>query len=93
MNGVKVLPQQLDVYETNCEGRMCDQSTLFANGVLMPYCACMQMNKSGKVMLVFTMKVTQENGDEFDVTFASKWFMLNFLLTDPLPVGTCASNF
>ena len=93
MNGVKVLPHQLDVYETNCEGRMCDQSTLFANGVLMPHCACMQMNKSGKVMLVFTMKVTQENGNEFDVTFASKWFMLNFLLTGPLPVGTCASNF
>ena len=44
-------------------------------------------------MLVFTMKVTQENGDEFDVKFASKWFMLNFLLTGPLPVGTCASNF
>ena len=71
---------------------MCDQSTLFANGVLMPYCACMQMNKSGKVMLVFTMKMSQENGDEFDVTFASKWFMLNFLLTGPLPVGPCPSS-
>ena len=44
-------------------------------------------------MLAFTMTVTQENGNEFDVTFASKWFMLIFLLTGPLPVGTCASNF
>ena len=93
MNGVKVLPHQLDVYETNCEGRMCDQSTLLTNGVLMPHCACMQMDKSGKTMIVLTVTVRQTDGNEFDVTFASKWFMLNFLLSGQFPVGTCADDF
>ena len=93
LHGVKAKPQQMDAYDTSCKGRMCDQSTLLTNNVLQNYCVCMQMDKSGKVMIVFTMTVTQPDGNEFEVTFASKWFMLNFLLTRQLPVGTCAKNF
>ena len=91
--GVKATPLQLDTYITSCDGRMCDQSTLFSNGVLQDHCACMQMNKSGKVMVVMTLTLEQRDGEEFDVSFASKHFMLNFLLTGPFPMGTNASSF
>ena len=60
MNGVKVQPHHLDAYETSCEGRMCNQNTLFANGTFVPHCTC--NNKSGKVMSVFTVKVTHKEG-------------------------------
>ena len=73
LHGVKAKPRQMDVYDTSCEGRMCDQSTLLTNNVLRNYCACMQMDKSGKIMIVFTMTVTQPDGNKFEVTFASKW--------------------
>ena len=93
LNGVQVRPLQMEIYDTSCDGRMCDQAMLFTNGVLQNKCSCMQMDKSGKTMLVFTVTVRQSDGSEFDVTFASKWFMLNFLLSGQFPVGTCADNF
>ena len=51
------------------------------------------MDKSGKTMIVLTVTVRQTDGSEFDVSFASKWFMLNFLLSGQFPVGTCADDF
>ena len=83
----------MELYDTSCDGRMCDQATLFTNGELKNHCACMQMDKSGKTMMVLTVTVQQKDGSEFDVTFASKWFMLNFLLSGQFPVGTCAADF
>ena len=93
LHGVRVKPQAMEIYDTSCDGRMCDQATLFTNGALKNHCACMQMDKSGKTIIVLTVTVRQTDGSEFDVSFASKWFMLNFLLSGQFPVGTCADDF
>ena len=93
LNGARVEPQSMETFQTGCDGRLCDQKNLLVNGILMKRCPCMQMDKSGKVMHSWILTVIGSDGNSFTVRFSSKWFMFNFILSAPFPIGTKASDF
>ena len=87
------MPNTIEAFQVDCDGPMCNQSTLLQNDVLVGRCACMQMDKSGKVMISMGLEVSGRSGDSFRIQFASKWFMNNFIYSGVLPVGTRLSDF
>ena len=93
LNNAQVIPNTVEAFQTGCDGPMCDQNTLLQNDVLSNRCACMQMDKSGKVMISMGLEVRGGSGDSFRVQFASKWFMKTFIYSGALPMGTKASDF
>ena len=57
LNNAQVIPNTVEAFQTGCDGPMCDQNTLLQNDVLSNRCACMQMDKSGKVMISMGLEV------------------------------------
>ena len=80
-----VAPNTTEAFQVGCDGPMCDQNNLLRNNVLVGSCACMQMDKSGKVMISMGLEVIGRNGDSFRGHFASKWFMSFLFILVPFP--------
>ena len=67
LNNARVVPKTIEAFQTDCDYTMCDQNNLLQHDVLVGRCACMQMNKSGKVMIRIGLEVSDKNGVSFRV--------------------------
>ena len=50
LNNIRPTPDTLQVDQTGCARSTCDQQSLLTGNILMKRCACMQMDKSEKVI-------------------------------------------
>ena len=60
---------------------------------MMARCACIQMNKTEKIVFCLGLRVTLPNGMTFQTRFVSKHFMRSYGWSDELPVGVKATHF
>lgn len=93
LHNVRITVESSDIYNTCCNGRMCDQQSLLKNGSMANRCSCMQMNSSGKVAINWGFKVDDANGGSFRAKYMSKQFTIDYVMTDELPNSVNAAKF
>lgn len=93
LHNVRVTIETVDIHNTPCNGRLCDQQSLIIGQSMSNRCACVQMNKSGKVAFEWGMKVDMDDGSSFRTQFMSKQFCLDYILTEQLSMSIGAANF
>ena len=88
-----VVVETADVLDTPCHGDFCDQQSLVKGESMSNLCACIQMNKSGKIAVVWGLRVELPNGPVFRTSFTSKSFTNEFIFRGTMPINTKACHF
>ena len=93
LHNCRVIVESADIVDTPCHGAFCDQQSLMKGDNMCSRCACIQMNKSGKIAVVWGLRVQLPNGPDFRTSFTSKSFTNEFIFKGTLPVNTKACHF
>ena len=62
LHDCRVVVETADVLDTPCHGAFCDQKLLLKGESMSSRCACIQMNKSGKIAVVWGLRIELPNG-------------------------------